>query len=71
MNDGGRMNPGNTTPCPTGHRKSQELDIFLLHDLNGGKLLCTLLWSPMVLRVLTFQHAILVFDLACKNSTWF
>ena len=42
MNDGGRMNPGNTTPCPTGHRKSQELDIFLLHDLNGGKLLCTL-----------------------------
>ena len=29
-------------------------------------------WSPRVLRVLTFQHAILFFDLACKCLTsWF
>ena len=37
MNDGGRMNSGNDTPCPTGLRKSQELHIFLLHGLNGSK----------------------------------
>ena len=37
MKDGGRTNPGNATPCPTGFRKSQELDIFLLQGLNSSK----------------------------------
>ena len=37
MKDGGRMDPGNTTPCPAGFRQSQELDLFLLHGLNGSK----------------------------------
>ena len=42
MKDGGRMKPGNATSCPKGLRKSQELDIFLLHFLNSSKLLHTL-----------------------------
>ena len=37
MNYGGKTNPGNATPCPTGLRKSQELEIFLLYGLNGSK----------------------------------
>ena len=37
MKDGGRTNPGNATPCPTGLRKSQELYIYLLHGLSSSK----------------------------------
>ena len=37
INYGGKTNPGNSTPCPTGLRKSQELVTFLLHSLNGSK----------------------------------
>ena len=37
MKDGCRTNPCNATPCPTGLRKSQELNIFLLHGLNNSK----------------------------------
>ena len=37
MKNGGRTDPGNATPCPAGLRKSQELDLFLFHGLNGSK----------------------------------
>ena len=42
MKDGGGIIPDNATPCPTGFRKSLELDIFLLHGLNSSKWLCSL-----------------------------
>ena len=37
MKDGGRTDPGNAIPYPAGLRKSQKLDLFLLHGLNGSK----------------------------------
>ena len=37
MKDGSRTDPGNATPSPTGFRKSQELNIFLLHGFNSSK----------------------------------
>ena len=65
IKDGGRTNPGNTTPCPMGLRKSQEFDIFSFMVLIVAN--SCVLWSPMVPREWMFQRAILVFDLAYKK----
>ena len=37
MKDGARMDSGNAIPCLAGLRKSQELNLYLLHGLNGNK----------------------------------
>ena len=37
MKDGGRTDPGIATPNPVGLGKRQELNLFLLDGLNGGK----------------------------------